>query len=228
MIINVTEGRPVGALAFRVRNIRCLAGAAEKSYIRHLPNRQYALHIRKEALCLWRVLDLTAAVKSATHFVRHPLGRLITPKLVGIEYRSDMQRSVRHIVRPFIKEFKSRSVKAATGRANPTGNTDSVGARPPVFDKNMLVDAEGRILPSFIDVGAAPYSPAGDADERVRRSRGRPKAERSTSPKREKKARELTRPVERASEAQAAASPPADTMTVTTSRPSRWLRSDGY
>jgi hypothetical protein len=166
---------------------------------------------------------------------------------------------VRHIVRPFIKEFKSRLIKGSTGRANSAGNNTAVRARPPSFDKNMFVDGQGnydarsdalkaadalfgksisqdvvleaqpsssgrvgRILPSLIGAGDAPNSPAGGADERVRR-RGRPKAERPTSTRREEKAREKTCDVEQVLETEAAANPSPERMAVIASRPSRRL-----
>jgi len=45
---------------------------------------------------------------------------------------------VRHTVRPFIKEFKTRSAKSSATHPQPIGDADNGGAKPSFLDRNVF------------------------------------------------------------------------------------------
>ena len=45
---------------------------------------------------------------------------------------------MRHTVRPFIKEFKTRSAKSSATHPQPIGDADNGGAKPSFLDRNVF------------------------------------------------------------------------------------------
>jgi len=51
---------------------------------------------------------------------------------------------VRHTVRPFIKEFKTRSAKSSAAHPRPTGNADNDGSRPSFLDPDVFSPRQNK------------------------------------------------------------------------------------
>ncbi len=72
---------------------------------------------------------------------------------------------MRHTVRPFIKEFKSRSAKSSATHPQPIGDADNDGSKPPFMDLNVFTtrqnkfDDEHKVALTAADAGFGEGSP---------------------------------------------------------------------